>query len=125
MLGRRHLLMVGDTVPLVVFAFLGGATHDGGFSLVDVLRNIGLLGAGWIAASIVFRPYAHDSLLRLLATWFVGITAGVFLRAAALGREIDGEYLGFWGVTLAVTLIVLLAWRLIARTLMARLAWMR
>ena len=118
---RRHLLMVGDMLPLLVFALVGGAMHDGGFSIVEVLRNVGLLGAGWVTAALVFRPYAHSSLARLLATWFVGVTAGVFLRAGALGREIDGEYLGFWGVTLAVTLIVLLAWRLIARALVPRL----
>ena len=59
---------------------------------------------------------------RLGATWALGITIGVFLRAAALAREVDGEYLGFWGVTLAVTLAILVAWRLIARTLTPRLA---
>lgn len=108
--------MLGDLTPIVVFALVGGTTHDGGFSIVDVLRNIGLLGAGWAAAVLVFRPYARHTLARLAATWGVGITAGVFLRAAALGRDIDGEYLGFWGVALALTLVVLVAWRLVART---------
>jgi hypothetical protein len=118
---QKRVLMLGDLVPILVFALLGGAMHESGFSVVDVVRNIALLGAGWLAAALVFRPYASDSLARLAATWAVGITAGVFLRAAALGREVDGEYLGFWGVALAVTLLVLLAWRLLARSLMPRL----
>jgi len=114
--------MLGDLTPIVVFAVIGGASHDGGFSIVEVLRNIGLFGAGWIIAALLLRPYAHATTARLAATWGLGISAGVFLRAAALGREIDGDYLGFWGVTLAVTLVVLVAWRLAARTLTPRLA---
>ena len=119
---QRRLLMLGDLLPVVVFALVGGATHEGGFSPVDVLRNVALLGAGWVLAAAVFRPYVRAAAVRLAATWAVGISAGVFLRAAALGREIDGEYLGFWGVALALTLLVLLAWRLAARTLAPRLA---
>jgi hypothetical protein len=113
--------MLGDLSPILVFAFVGGAMHDGGFSLLDVLRNIGLLSAGWVAAAVVFRPYAHPGVLRLGATWAVGISVGVLLRAAALGRTVDGEYLGFWAVALALTLIVLVAWRWIARAFMTSL----
>ena len=119
---QRRLYMLGDLTPIVVFAVIGGASHDGGFSIVEVLRNIGLFSAGWIAAALIFRPYSRPSMARLGATWALGITIGVFLRAAALAREVDGEYLGFWGVTLAVTLAILVAWRLIARTLTPRLA---
>ena len=114
--------MLGDLTPIVVFAVIGGASHDGGFSIVEVLRNVGLLGAGWIIAALLFRLYARPTTARLVATWALGISIGVLLRAAALGREINGEYLGFWGVTLAVTLVVLVAWRLIARNLTPRLA---
>ena len=110
--------MLGDLLPILVFAFVGGGMHDGGFSLVDVFRNVGLLSAGWAAASVLFRPYAHPSALRLGATWAVGITVGVFLRAAALGRTVGAEYLGFWAVALALTLVVLVAWRWIARAIM-------
>ncbi len=113
--------MLGDLTPILVFSLVGGFTHDGGFSLVDVLRNIALLGAGWIAAVIVLRPYAKQGLLRLVGTWALGITAGALLRAAVLGRSVDAEYLGFWGVTMAVTLVVLATWRLLARTLGASL----
>ncbi|MGI9657442.1 MAG: DUF3054 domain-containing protein [Gaiellaceae bacterium] len=119
---QRRLLMLGDLSPIVVFAVIGGASHDGGFSLVEVLRNIGLFGAGWIVAALLLRPYSRATAARLASTWLLGISAGVFLRAAALGREINGEYLGFWGVTLAVTLVLLVAWRLVARTLTPRLA---
>ena len=82
--------MLGDLMPIVVFAVIGGASHDGGFSTVEVLRNIGLFEAAWLIAARSFRLYSRPSTMRLLGTWAAGITVGVFLRAAVLGRELDG-----------------------------------
>lgn len=115
------MLMLGDLTPILLFGLVGGAMHEGGFSFVDLLRNVGLLGAGWVAAALVFRPYDRPGIARLAATWALGISAGVFLRAFALDRVVDSEYIVFWCVALATTLVFLIAWRLVVRNLMARL----
>jgi hypothetical protein len=48
---------------------------------------------------------------RLLATWAVGITAGVLVRALILGRALDGKEAKFLLVSLVFTLVFIAALR--------------
>ena len=72
-----------------------------------------LLG-GWIAVALLVRLYTRPALRRLAATWLVGITAGVAIRAAILGRTHAGKEAAFLGVALALTLLFALIARLLA-----------
>ena len=117
---RCRVLMVGDFSPLVIFAVFGGLIHTNSFSFRDVLINIGLLGIGWIGVAIILRPYSNRASMYFGIAWVLGVTVGVFLRALALGSEVDGEYLRFWGITILFTLMLLIVWRVIVRALTLR-----
>jgi len=69
----------------------------------DLLTFLGC----WFAAAFVLRLYAHPSRTRLLATWLLGITAAVLIRAAIVGHW-AGD---FYGVALGFTLLFVLAAR--------------
>lgn len=53
-------------------------------------------------------------------TWLVGITAGVAIRAAVLGRTNVGKEAAFLGIALAFIAVFVLAARLAAATASAR-----
>ena len=46
-------------------------------------------------SALATRLYERPSLRRLLATWAVGITGGVLVRALILGRHLDGHQAAF------------------------------
>ena len=62
-------------------------------------------------AALALRTYAQPGFGRFLATWAIGITAGVLLRSLVLRRAWNADEFAFLGVTLAVTLALLLLWR--------------
>ena len=66
---------------------------------------------GWYAAALLLRTYARPGWVRFLATWALGISAGVMLRSLFLGRAWNADEFAFLGVTLAVTLVLLSIWR--------------
>jgi Protein of unknown function (DUF3054) len=100
-----HLAAVGaDAVALLVFVTIGLFTHDGGVSAADYARDaVPLLGC-WLLAGGAFDLYKRPRVRALLATWLVGITAGVLLRAL-LRWHIDGGDAVFLAVALCFTLL--------------------
>jgi hypothetical protein len=66
---------------------------------------------GWYAAALLLRTYLRRGLVRFLATWALGISAGVALRSLFLGRTWNADEFAFLGVTLGVTLVLLSMWR--------------
>jgi hypothetical protein len=93
-----------------VFVAIGVLTHDA--SATAFVRDALCIVGAWFAVAAAVRLYTRFAWWRLAATWFVGISAGVLVRAAIVGHlAVD-----FWAVALAFTALFVLAGRL-ARTL--------
>ena len=89
-------------------------THDASGSAF-VRDALCILGA-WLAVALAVRLYTRFAWWRLAAAWIVGVTLGVLVRAAIVGRlAVD-----FWGVALAFTALFDAAARLFARRLSSR-----
>jgi hypothetical protein len=96
---------IADAVALAAFTVVGVLTH--GSSGTALLRDLLLFLGCWFAAALAVRLYLRPSWWRLLATWLVGITAAVLIRAAIVGHW-AGD---FYGVALAFTLLFVVAAR--------------
>jgi Protein of unknown function (DUF3054) len=94
-----------DAAALIVFVVVGVLTH--GASGGAFGRDLACILGGWFAAALVFRTYARGGRWRFVATWLVGVSAGVLARAAFLGHVAYD----FWGVALGFTLLFVLAGR--------------
>ncbi len=103
-----------DAAALLVFVVVGVLTH--GTSATAFVRDLLCILGGWIAAALVFRLYTRRGRWRLAATWLVGVSIGVLLRAAIVGHVAYD----FWGVALAFTALFLLAARGLSRATLAR-----
>jgi hypothetical protein len=100
-----------DAAAIVVFAVIGNVSHHGGVSTGGLARDVLPLLGGWLAAGVLFGLYRRPTPGRLVATWVVGITAGVVVRAAVLGHTRLGTEAAFLGVALVFTLLFALAAR--------------
>jgi len=108
-------LAIGDAAVLILWAVLGLIRHTEGVTLAGLARNAGPILIGWFSAAGVLGTYTrHRAPLRTVLTWSIGISAGVVLRAVLLHRAWNGDEWAFFGVTLAVTGLLLAAWRGIA-----------
>src|SRR5580765_6086726 len=102
-MARRTAL--ADGAALTVFTVVGVLTH--GSSVGALGRDLLLFLGCWFAVAAVVRLYAEPGWRRLLATWLLGITAAVLIRAAIVGH-FAGD---FYGIALAFTLLFVLAAR--------------
>ena len=111
----RHLLLaLGDAAALLGFALIGLTSHHHGIGAHGLFRDAVPVIVGWFAAAAIFGSYQRRGPITFLETWFVGITGGVLARGLVLHRHVLGaRYLVFLAVTLTVTLLLLLAWRLV------------
>ena len=109
-----------DAAAIVVFTLIGLLSHHGGVSARGLARDLLPLLGGWFAVALVLRLYTRPALRRLVATWLLGITAGVAIRAAILGRTDAGKEAAFLAVALGFTAVFALAARLVVAT-----AWVR
>ena len=107
-----RLALAADSAAIVVFALVGLFSHHGGVSGGGLARDALPLLGGWFAAALLFRLYARPAAWRLAATWLVGITAGVAVRAAILRHTHAGKEAAFLAVALTFTLLFALAARL-------------
>jgi len=103
-----------DAAALVVFVVVGVLRHgaSGGASARDLACILG----GWFAAALVVRLYRRGGWWRLVATWALGVSVGVLVRAAFVGHVAYD----FWGVALAFTALFVLVGRGLARVTAAR-----
>jgi pilus assembly protein TadC len=61
--------------------------------------------------ALAVRLYVRPSLARFFATWAVGVTAGVLVRALILGRQLNGNQAAFLATSLVFTLLFVVALR--------------
>jgi Protein of unknown function (DUF3054) len=94
-----------DAVAIVVFTTIGLISHHKGISLRGYARDALPIMAGWFGAAILFRTYITHRQTRVLATWLVGVTAGVVARALILGHSLNGKEAEFLGVALVFVLL--------------------
>lgn len=103
---------LADAATILLFVTIGQLSHHGhvtaGGYAADALPLLGC----WFGAAALFR-------YRWLPTWFVGVSAGVLVRAAVLGHWYAKE-LAFWLVALAFLGGVTLVTRAAARTPLRR-----
>lgn len=109
-----------DAAAIVVFTVIGLLSHDGALSGRGFARDALPLLGGWFAVALLVRLYTRPESRRLAATWLVGITAGVAIRAAILGRTHVGKEAAFLAVALVFTAVFALAARLAAATASGR-----
>lgn len=86
-------------------------TH--GSSVSALVRDLLVFLGCWFAVALALRLYVRPNWRRLLATWLIGITAAVLIRAAIVGHW-AGD---FYGIALAFTLLFVLAARIVSRRL--------
>ena len=114
--------IAADAVAIVVFATVGLLSHDKGLGPAGYARDVLTIGGGWLLVARATGLYAAPTMRRYLTTWFLGVTAGVAVRAIALGRNFDGKELSFLIVALITTLVFTTLARAIANTLAERRA---
>ena len=103
-----------DAAAILVFAAIGQLSHHGGVSAAGFARDALPILAGWFAAGAVFGVYARPGRRAFVLTWFVGVTAGVALRALVLGRPANGHEAAFLVTSLVFTLLLIGAGRALA-----------
>lgn len=117
----RPLLAVAcDAAAIVVFTVIGLLSHHGAVSARGLARDALPLLGGWFGVALLVRLYARPTVPRLVTTWFLGLTAGVTIRAVILGHTRVGKEAAFLAVALAFTLLFVLAARLSATLLSER-----
>jgi Protein of unknown function (DUF3054) len=102
----RRVALV-DALGIVGFTLIGMLSHGVGIGGAGLLRDTVPLLGGWTVAALLFRLYGRPTIARLAATWAVGITGGVLVRALALGRDLDGRQAAFLVTTLVFCALVL------------------
>jgi hypothetical protein len=94
-----------DTMCLAVFVVLGRESHDINSGIVWYLTVLWPFLVGWFAAAAALRLYASwpQRWIMLAATWVIGITLALVLRAVITGRATPVAFVvvafGFIGLT--------------------------
>lgn len=107
-----RLAVAADTAAILVFAIVGLLSHDGAVSGRGLARDALPVLGGWLTVALLVRLYTRPAAWRLAATWLLGITAGVAVRAAILHHTHAGREAAFLGVALTFTLLFALVARL-------------
>lgn len=118
---RREILVVGDLIALSLFVPLGARNHNEGLSLAVITRNLLPVAFSWLVVAIILRTYFRHGFRWVLINWAVAIPLAIAVRGIAVGRLLTSATLIFLGIAMAVTLTLLLSWRLLAY-LVARFA---
>jgi hypothetical protein len=103
---RARALAVLDGVAILAFTVLGILTHRGALPPSALAEDALPLLAGWYAAAAVLGLYREPAVRVFLLTWGCGLTAGVLLRAAILGRLGEARQLAFLATTLVLGLAI-------------------
>jgi hypothetical protein len=113
-------LSSGDAAALLVFTVLGRRFHNMALGTEEILRTAVPLWLAWFAVAGALGTYRRPAAARFLLTWLVAVPVGLALRQLWLGRPFGPGFPIFVGVALGLTLVCLLAWRLVAMALRVR-----
>jgi hypothetical protein len=117
-IGRQQLAprvaAAADASAVALFVVSGSLSHHHGVNAGSMAADLASFEGGWFAAAVVLRLYRQPNMRRLVATWLIGIAAGVALRALLLGRPADREQLEFLAAALVFTALLVAAARLAA-----------
>jgi hypothetical protein len=116
---NHRTAVASDVVALLVFVTVGLWNHKGGLSATGYARDALPIIGCWLVAAGAFDLYKRPTVRALLSTWVAGVTGGVFIRALILWR-LDGDDAVLLGVALGFTLLLVFAFRIAARLLVAR-----
>lgn len=108
---RALVLALGDLTALLAFAAMGLASHDEGVTLAGLARTWLPIACCYTLAALAFGAWTRTGLWRTACAWALGVAVGVLVRAILLGRSLDRDQLQFLAVALAMTLVLLAAWR--------------
>ena len=111
--------VAADMLAIVAFVTVGLINHEGGLSAAGYARDVLPIAGCWLAAAGAFDLYKRPRRRALLATWLVGVTGGILVRALVLWR-LDGNDAFFLAVALCFSLLFVLGFRIGARLLVAR-----
>lgn len=104
---------VVDALAIAGFTIAGILSHRHALPAGAVAEDAVPLLAGWFLAAAAFRLYRRRTWQALLSTWAVGVSLGVLLRAAVLGRLDEPRQLAFLTTTLVLSLALVLAARVV------------
>jgi hypothetical protein len=99
-----------DLLALVAFVTVGLVNHHGGLSATGYARDLLPIAACWLLAAGAFDLYRRPRLRALLATWLLGVVAGILVRALVLWT-LDSNDGVFLAVALAFTLLFVVTFR--------------
>jgi hypothetical protein len=111
------VLLVGDLVAFLLFAYFGKLTHHLPVSLLGLLDTLAPFLVGWIIAIAVFRSYGHSAYesfgrlcLSTVLTWTLAAPIGLVVRTWWTG--IPMTWMFTW-VAYVITLAFLFGWRVL------------
>jgi hypothetical protein len=111
------ILIMGDTLLILFFSWLGRITHHLPEDFLSVLQTAFPFLAAWAAVAPtlgMYRPEMAGGFAKAAiftgAAVFAGVTAGVLLRSWMLGRPFDWL---FYSITILTLLPLFLLWRLL------------
>lgn len=114
------MLATGDAVCILLFAVVGLLSHGEPVGFWGVARNALPILLVWYLVAPFLRTYSRPSWHSLLYTWAIAVSAGVWLRFMVLGKPFGLGFFIFLAITLAFTLLFLLAWRFLALWIVRR-----
>ncbi|MED4582262.1 DUF3054 domain-containing protein [Brevibacillus choshinensis] len=111
------VLLVGDLIAFLLFAYYGKLAHHMPVSLLGILDTLAPFLVGWIVAILVFRSYGYKAygsfgslLLFTLLTWTLAAPIGLVVRVWWTGIPMTWT---FTWVAYVITLAFLLGWRIL------------
>jgi len=111
-----YVLLTGDLVAFLLFAYYGKLAHHLPVSLMGLLETLAPFLLGWIVAMIFFRSYsqrAYGSFGRLLLstflTWTIACPIGLVIHSLWTGAPMTWVF--SW-VAYVITFAFLLGWRI-------------
>jgi hypothetical protein len=118
---RHRTAVATDLLALIAFVTVGLFNHHGGISATGYARDILPIAGCWLLAAGAFDLYKRPRWRALLATWLVGVTGGVLIRALILWR-VDENDAVFLAVALCFSLLFVVALRAVVSFAAPRLA---
>ncbi|CAI7878155.1 unnamed protein product [Closterium sp. NIES-53] len=116
-LARALLTAGGDAAVLILFAYIGRATHVSAAIDWELIKTAQPFLAGWFISAIIFGDYSvgrplpatpGDAAKEAGKTWALGVPLGIAFRSLIKGQP---PQLPFLAVAIVMTSLLMLGWR--------------